>query len=51
MPYYGFGDALRLLDGRVELFHKEVQHQLATVELKGHERGGDVLVCGADVVQ
>ena len=47
----GFCDAFGLRDGGVERFEKEVEGEIAAVEFKGEEGGGEVSVCGADVVE
>jgi hypothetical protein len=47
----GLGDALGLLNRRVVGLLEEVERDLTAVELKGHQRGADVLIGRANVVQ
>ena len=51
MPNDGLGATLRLRDWCVELPLEQIEREVAAVELKGHERRGDIFVCGADVVE
>ena len=51
MPDDGFRDAFRLPDRGTQLLLQQVERQVAAVELEGHERGREVLVRGADVVE
>ena len=45
-----FSDVLGLLDGRGVLF-QEVESEQTAVEFKGEEGRGDVLFCGANIME
>lgn len=51
MPDNRLGHALRLLHRRPQFALQQSERQVAAVELKGHARGGEVRVRGADVVE
>lgn len=51
VPYHCLCYGFCLLNGSMVRLVEEVEGKQTTVEFEGHECSGDVLVCGADVVE